>query len=113
MITAIGGGVLRDVVARERPVLVDPRSELYAVPAIAGALVVSVGRSLELYRPALAALAAAASVALRLLAPARAGGRRPPAPTRATWLVGVDHRSPLGYQDQKSSGSAEPSRPTR
>ena len=35
--TAVGGGVLRDVIARETPTLVRPDSELYAVPAVAGA----------------------------------------------------------------------------
>jgi uncharacterized membrane protein YeiH len=33
--TAVGGGVLRDVIARETPALVRPDSELYAVPAVA------------------------------------------------------------------------------
>ena len=32
--TAVGGGVLRDVIARETPALVRPDSELYVVPAI-------------------------------------------------------------------------------
>ena len=38
MTTAVGGGVLRDVIARETPALVRPDSELYAVPALAGAI---------------------------------------------------------------------------
>lgn len=37
--TAIGGGVLRDVLAREVPLLLRP-ADLYAVPAMCGALVV-------------------------------------------------------------------------
>ncbi|MET0701108.1 MAG: trimeric intracellular cation channel family protein [Mycobacterium sp.] len=37
MITAVGGGVLRDVLAREVPLLMGP-DDLYAVPAILGAI---------------------------------------------------------------------------
>jgi uncharacterized membrane protein YeiH len=36
--TAVGGGVLRDVIAREVPAFVRADSQLYAVPAMAGAL---------------------------------------------------------------------------
>jgi uncharacterized membrane protein YeiH len=42
--TAVGGGVLRDVVAREIPALVSPHTELYAVPAFAGAVIVVLAR---------------------------------------------------------------------
>ena len=38
--TAVGGGVLRDVIASETPALVRSDSELYAIPALAGALTV-------------------------------------------------------------------------
>jgi uncharacterized membrane protein YeiH len=74
--TGVGGGLLRDVVARETPVLVDPRSELYAIPAIAGALVVAVAWELDAYRPALGAVVAVAIVAVRLAA-LRRGWRAP------------------------------------
>jgi uncharacterized membrane protein YeiH len=66
--TAVGGGLLRDVVGRQTPVLVDPRVPLYAIPAIAGALVVSAAWHLDVYAPALGAAVAAAIVAVRLLA---------------------------------------------
>lgn len=79
VITGVGGGLLRDVVARETPVLVDPHSELYAVPAIAGAIVVVVAWELEAYGPALGAVVAAGIVTVRLLALAR-GWRAPSAP---------------------------------
>src|SRR5687767_8119931 len=49
--TAVGGGLLRDVIARETPALVRPDTELYAVPAIAGALVVAVAWELDVYGP--------------------------------------------------------------
>ena len=66
--TAVGGGVLRDVIARETPALVRPDSELYALPAIAGALGVSVAWQLDAYGPALGAVAAAAIFGTRSLA---------------------------------------------
>jgi uncharacterized membrane protein YeiH len=81
--TGVGGGLLRDVVARETPVLVDPRSELYAVPAIAGALVVAVLWELEVYEAALGAVVAAMIFLWRLAALKR-GWRAPAArPTGA------------------------------
>lgn len=38
VMTGVGGGLLRDVVAREVPVVVRAEAELYAVPAIVGSL---------------------------------------------------------------------------
>ncbi len=69
--TAVGGGLLRDVIARETPALVRPDSELYAVPAIAGALAVAVAWELDAYRPALGAVAALLVFGFRLLAISR------------------------------------------
>lgn len=46
--TACGGGVLRDVVAREVPVILKPDSGLYAVPAAVGAGLVALLASLGL-----------------------------------------------------------------
>lgn len=66
--TAVGGGLLRDVIARETPALFRPDTELYAVPAIAGALLVAVAWELDAYEPVLGAAAAAAVFGLRLLA---------------------------------------------
>ena len=66
--TAVGGGVLRDVIARETPALVRPDSELYALPAVAGALVVAIAWELDAYEPVLGALAAAAIFGIRGLA---------------------------------------------
>lgn len=42
LLTAVGGGVLRDVISNEIPMLLQP-SDLYAVPAVLGATVVAVG----------------------------------------------------------------------
>lgn len=66
--TAVGGGVLRDVIARETPALVRPDSELYAIPAIAGALMVAIAWELDAYDPMLGALVAAAVFGFRGLA---------------------------------------------
>lgn len=64
----VGGGLLRDVVARETPVLVDPASQLYAIPALVGALCVAAAWHLDAYVPAFGALVAAAIIVVRLLA---------------------------------------------
>jgi uncharacterized membrane protein YeiH len=74
--TAAGGGLLRDIIARETPVLVDPRYELYAVPAAAGALVVAVLWELETYEP-MFGLAVAAGIFLVRLAALKRGWRAP------------------------------------
>jgi uncharacterized membrane protein YeiH len=66
--TAVGGGVLRDVIARETPALVRRDSELYALPALGGALVVAVAWELEAYTPAFGALISVAVFLLRALA---------------------------------------------
>ncbi|MEE4024251.1 trimeric intracellular cation channel family protein [Gordonia sp. PKS22-38] len=42
LLTAVGGGILRDVMANEIPLLLQP-ADLYAVPALLGAAVVAVG----------------------------------------------------------------------
>jgi uncharacterized membrane protein YeiH len=66
--TAVGGGVLRDVIARETPALVRPDSELYAVPAFAGAVAVTIAWEVNAYGPALGAVVAAAVFGIRGLA---------------------------------------------
>jgi uncharacterized membrane protein YeiH len=45
MLTGIGGGMARDVLLREIPIVL--RAELYAVAALAGATVVVIGESLD------------------------------------------------------------------
>jgi uncharacterized membrane protein YeiH len=89
VITALGGGILRDlvlgdtpppaftrwgylfgrgVIPREPPALVRPHSELYAVPAVAGAVAVAIAWELNAYDPVLGAIAAATVFGIRGLA---------------------------------------------
>jgi uncharacterized membrane protein YeiH len=66
--TAVGGGVLRDVIARETPALVRTDSELYAIPAVAGGTIVAVAWELEAYEPAIGAVVSVAVFGARALA---------------------------------------------
>lgn len=66
--TGVGGGLLRDIVAREIPALVRPDSELYAVPALAGALVVAAARPLHHAQSTIAVSAAVFIFVFRLVA---------------------------------------------
>ncbi|MFC4502005.1 MULTISPECIES: trimeric intracellular cation channel family protein [Streptomyces] len=66
--TAVGGGVLRDVLANEVPSLLRWDRDLYAVPAIVGATMVALCIRWDALTPAAGALAAATAFVLRLLA---------------------------------------------
>jgi uncharacterized membrane protein YeiH len=66
MVTGIGGGVVRDILLAEVPVVL--RSDIYAVAALAGALVVVAGDTLGLPEAPIALAGAAACFALRMLA---------------------------------------------
>jgi uncharacterized membrane protein YeiH len=66
--TAVGGGVLRDVIARETPHVMRAGSELYAVPAFAGAGAIALAWALDAYGPMLGAVTAAAVFVVRVLA---------------------------------------------
>src|ERR1044072_4635746 len=66
VLTGIGGGMLRDVVAAQGPTVL--RAELYAVAALAGAVVVVVGHVLNLPPTATAIAGAAVCFGLRLIA---------------------------------------------
>lgn len=68
VITGVGGGLLRDVVAREVPVLVRPDAELYAVPALTGALILSFVTSRWDYKPWLGIAVACGIILFRLAA---------------------------------------------
>jgi len=63
MLTGIGGGMLRDLLLAEVPTVL--RSQLYAVAALAGAIVVVAGRSLDLPTAPVAMAGAALCFALR------------------------------------------------
>lgn len=64
-ITGIGGGVLRDVLLREVPTVL--RSDLYAIPALAGAAVVAIAHEAGSDAGAYAVAGAGVCLALRLV----------------------------------------------
>ncbi|MCO1578364.1 TRIC cation channel family protein [Crossiella sp. SN42] len=66
MTTGIGGGALRDLLLREIPTVL--RQEIYAVAALAGAVVVAIGYRLNLPTGPTAIIAAAMICGLRVLA---------------------------------------------
>jgi len=66
MLTGIGGGMVRDLLVREIPIVL--RAELYAVAAMAGASIVVVGRAWNLPEAAVAICGAAVCLGLRLMA---------------------------------------------
>ena len=66
--TGVGGGLLRDIVARETPVLVDPGSTLYAIPAVVGALAVTILWELDRYEPLWGLAIAVWIILIRLVA---------------------------------------------
>lgn len=78
-ITGIGGGMLRDVLLREVPIVL--RSELYAVPALAGASVVAIAHVAGSDRAAWALAGAALCLVIRLIG-MRYGVTVPTAPER-------------------------------
>ena len=66
MLTGIGGGVVRDVLVAEVPVVL--RRDIYAVAALAGASVLVVGEVLRLPSNVVAVLGACLCFAIRMLA---------------------------------------------
>jgi uncharacterized membrane protein YeiH len=66
MLTGIGGGMVRDMLVAEIPVVL--RSDLYAVAALAGAAVVVIGSLLQLPSTATTIVGAALCFGLRLIA---------------------------------------------
>lgn len=66
--TAVGGGVLRDVLANEVPSLLRWDRDLYAVPAIVGATMVVLCIRYDTLSPFTSGLAAVTAFVLRLLA---------------------------------------------
>jgi uncharacterized membrane protein YeiH len=87
MLTGVGGGMLRDVLAAEVPAVL--RSELYAVAALAGALVVVAGHVLNLPHTTMAIAGAALCFGIRLIA-IRRGWRLPVAPMPQRPEAGAD-----------------------
>jgi uncharacterized membrane protein YeiH len=76
LVTAAGGGVLRDVLANEVPSLLRWDRDLYAVPAIVGATMVAVLIRFHLLNGTTGVLAAVTAFVIRLLA-MRFGWRAP------------------------------------
>jgi uncharacterized membrane protein YeiH len=68
VVTAVGGGIMRDVLANDQPQLFQPHSRLYAIPATAGAAVVVGAVRNDWYSGAIGALVAGAVCAVRLAA---------------------------------------------
>nr|WP_157169014.1 trimeric intracellular cation channel family protein [Streptomyces typhae] len=66
--TAVGGGVLRDIIANEVPSLVRWDRDLYAVPAVVGAAIVALSIRFEVLNGITTALAVVTAFVLRLLA---------------------------------------------
>lgn len=65
-VSAVGGGLVRDLLADQIPEILAEGSRLYAVPAAFGALLVALGHRADLAPTAVQAGAVAATVALRL-----------------------------------------------
>lgn len=77
MLTGIGGGMMRDVLVAEIPNVL--RADLYAVAALAGAVVVVIGHQLDIAPTVAAVLGAVICFCLRLFA-IRRGWQLPVAP---------------------------------
>ncbi len=67
MVTGVGGGMLRDVLAGRVPVVLR-KGELYAIPALAGSAIVVTGYEMGISSATIALPAAAFTVAWRLVA---------------------------------------------
>src|SRR5688572_23236392 len=80
MLTGVGGGMMRDVLVAEIPQVL--RSDLYAVAALAGAVVVVIGHQLDLAPTVAAVLGAVICFGLRLIA------------IRRRWQLPVAHTNP-------------------
>lgn len=87
MLSGIGGGMLRDVLVAEIPIVL--HADLYAVAALAGAAVVVVGHVLRLSPPAVAVAGAVVCFGLRFMA------------IRRGWQLPVAHpgRGSIGGRD--------------
>ncbi len=75
MVTCIGGGLIRDVLAGQVPVVLKS-GELYAIPAVAGSAIAAVGFELGAPTALVAVPAAALTISWRLIA-IRRGWRAP------------------------------------
>ena len=69
MLTGIGGGALRDILAAEIPLVL--RSEIYAVASLLGAIIISIADQAQVLGPMVEVLAAAAVFFLRMISVSR------------------------------------------
>lgn len=69
--TGVGGGLVRDIIARQTPALVKVDTDLYSIPAMAGAAAVSLAFHLGWPMPVVAPVAAALVFAFRVVAMTR------------------------------------------
>jgi len=67
LVTGVGGGIIRDLMVGRVPVIFR-KSQLYAIPALAGAAVASTGAELGVPDAVIVGPAAAVTIGLRLLA---------------------------------------------
>jgi uncharacterized membrane protein YeiH len=67
VVTGVGGGLMRDVVLREIPLVFSDR-ELYALAALAGAVTVAAAHRLDVYGPSAAGVAVLVAFVLRIVA---------------------------------------------
>ncbi|MFI0242371.1 trimeric intracellular cation channel family protein [Streptomyces sp. NPDC016845] len=91
--TAVGGGVLRDIIANEVPSLVRWDRDLYAVPAMVGAVIVVVCINYDALNAYTSSLAVLTAFVLRLLA-MRYHWRAPRAWNRRSAAVDVTEETP-------------------
>jgi uncharacterized membrane protein YeiH len=82
-LSAVGGGIMRDVLANEQPAVLRADSELYAIPAVLGAALVVILQHFALYNPITTAIIVALVFGLRVAA-LRYGWRAPRPRHRAT-----------------------------
>lgn len=75
-LTAVGGGVMRDVLANDQPAVLRADSELYAIPAVLGAAIVVILHPFGLYNSITAMITVLLVFALRMAA-LRYGWRAP------------------------------------
>jgi putative membrane protein len=68
VVTGVGGGILRDVLAREVPIIFRRRSQLYVIPALAGALLTVLLRALGLAHPVALVATAMLIIGIRVAA---------------------------------------------
>lgn len=98
MLTGIGGGMLRDLLLAEIPTVL--RSELYAVAALAGAVVVVAGHVLNFPPTAMAISGATLCFGMRLIA-IRRGWRLPVADLPQRPKAGADVADVSGEQEDE------------